>query len=111
MDLCCVRGTCVGCDFSDDAGLVCFLAQRAPERWKLPSSSRWAPDDIAMAKAVKAIWPEAETIHRGPGHLAVMDHSFRCLCYLPHKYAHILQPGKSISLEEIISGGTYDDSL
>lgn len=78
---------CEGCVFGDSRN-DCMLPQNAPCHWKIPTITRWTPEDVALAKALKAfgaIFLEKEksgaiTVHFNNGDLCEAPVlAFKCM--------------------------------
>ncbi len=50
----CTGRPCEGCIFENDSELTCAVRYNSPSVWEIPTLTRWTPEDVALAKALKA---------------------------------------------------------
>lgn len=94
----CDQIPCDQCPY--DNGSCCSLRGRDPALWDLPKPSRWSDADVQMAKAMKMYgYKSAERWKDGK--LIVRFSDVLC-CIFPRKFFVGLNPGESVSLDDII---------
>ena len=73
----------------------------APKYWDLTEPPRWTEQEVEMAKAIKVLFPCATAITKAPfGSVFVSGASLT----LSTEYFPSIQPGKNVTLDEIIGG-------
>ena len=73
----------------------------SPKYWDLSEPSRWTEQEVEMAKAIKVLFPCAIAITKAPfGSVFVSGASLT----LSTEYFPSIQPGQSVTLDEIIGG-------
>lgn len=73
----------------------------APKYWDLTEPPRWTEQEVEMAKAIKVLFPCAIAITKAPfGSVFVSGASLT----LSTEYFPSIQPGQSVTLDEIIGG-------
>ena len=93
----CTGRDCEHCRFMD--GPKCKLHR--PEDWDLSEKPRWTKQEVEMAKAIKVLFPCAIAITKAPfGSVFVSGASLT----LSTEYFPSIQPGQSVTLDEIIGG-------
>lgn len=84
------------------------LVNKCPDDWDLSESPRWTKNEIRMAKAIKAIWPEAEDIRARNGTTSAIEYRVCAgrvvLGVIYAGYFPTMRCGEDYSIDEIIGG-------
>ena len=93
----CTGRDCEQCRFLD--GMECKLHR--PNGWDLEEKPRWTEQEVEIAKAIKLLFPCAIAITKASfGSIFVSGTSLT----LSTEYFPSIQPGQSVTLDEIIGG-------
>lgn len=93
------KTACGDCPFLDDCG--CSLNANYPTYWSVPTITRWTPEDVSLAKALKGFG--AESIKRNPniGIYWIKENPYEA-GYLPNNSFTNLGYDEKISIDTII---------
>ena len=88
------------CDCIFAKGEKCTLLEEYPCDWYMPKVTRWTPEDVALAKALKAV---------GATHIYGDDYDFRAWSndekesgYLPKQSFQYIKFGEAVKIDDII---------
>ena len=91
---------CKGCPCSNEDG-TCKINRVTPCNWALSERTRWTEQEVERAKAIKLLFPCAIAITKASfGSIFVSGTSLT----LSTEYFPSIQPGQSVTLDEIIGG-------
>ena len=80
-----------------------------PKDWELTDAPRWTPEEVEKARAIKLLWPGAETIYiGGTGNVRVnVRRGERSSLIFEVALEHFpsLRAGEDVRIESIINGG------
>lgn len=103
-----------GCVFWSDGGAFGYcrlekaLDKTYPQAWDLSEPPRWTEQEIKMAKAIKALWPNAEDIRVRDGVIGEVEYRVCAGCVvfgvIYVGYFPTMQCGENYALDEIIGG-------
>ena len=103
----CDNSQCETCIFYADGGAtyVCRLRDFAPVGWNLSDPHRWTQEEVERAKAIKVLWPDAMTVRREGSALAIgwCGIATAGMVMVDGKMFPSIQPGETVTLEEIIN--------
>ncbi len=69
---------------------------------KIKRKSRWTAEDIADAKAVRRLWPDAWSVKPGREYMIIYNSACVDIGYLDKKIFPSIQPGESVDLDVIL---------
>ena len=79
-----------------------------PANWDLSEPPRWTEQEIKMAKAIKALWPDAEDIRARDGVTGEVEYRVCAGCMvfgvIYNGYFPTMKCGENYTLDEIIGG-------
>ena len=79
-----------------------------PNAWDLAEPPCWTENEIKMAKAIKALWPDAEDIRVREGVIGEVEYRVCAGCVvfgvIYVGYFPTMQCGENYALDEIIGG-------
>lgn len=91
---------CKGCPCSNEDG-TCKINRVTPCNWALSERTRWTEQEVEIAKAIKLLFPCAIAITKASfGSIFASGTSLT----LSTEYFPSIQPGQSVTLDEIIGG-------
>ena len=97
---------CAGCPVYRSPG-GCRLNTSAPNEWNL-SEPLWTEKEIKMAKAIKALWPDAEDIRVRESVIGEVEYRVCAGCVvfgvIYVGYFPTMKCGENYTLDEIIGG-------
>lgn len=99
---CASHDDCEGCHFHgsafcDQRGVLC------PDEWDLSEKPRFTRQEVERAKAIRLLYPEADSLNECDPHIKVLSNRF-VIATLDTALFPSLRPGESVKLEEIIGG-------
>lgn len=98
------NGNCADdCIFSKKGiGMVCGIAPK-PVWWTLPEKPRFTEQEVERAKAIKVLYPEADSLDECDPQIKVLNIKF-VIATLDTALFPSLRPGETVTLDEIIGG-------
>lgn len=98
---------CVECPLHRSSG-DCELSTITPRLWDLSESPRWTEQEIKTAKAIKALWPDAEDIRVRDSVIGEVEYRVCAGCVvfgvIYVGYFPTMKRGEDYTLDEIIGG-------
>ena len=98
---------CAGCPVYRSPG-GCRLRISDPNAWDLAEPPCWTENEIKMAKAIKALWPDAEDIRARDGVTGEVEYRVCAGCVvlgvIYAGYFPTMRCGEDYTLDEIIGG-------
>ena len=85
-------------NFVDDG--ICSIGDLCPDAWEVPKLNRWTPQDVALAKALKAVG--AEVIYKSSGKVSWRTHNIYDCGLLPDSAFKNMLASESIDIDDII---------
>lgn len=92
---------CNGCDCPFAIGdYICAIGGPSPNSWVVPKLTRWTPEDIALAKALKSVG--AKVIYNTLGSVYWRTDYVHTFGKLPNGAFESIKDSESLSIEDII---------
>lgn len=98
---CASHDDCEGCHFHHSA----FCDQRGalcPDEWDLSEKPRWTEQEVERAKAIRLLYPEADSLNECDPYIKVLSNKF-VIATLDTALFHSLHVCENVKLGEIIS--------
>ena len=88
------------CDCPFSIGDICRIGDSCPNAWDIPLVSRWTPEDVALAKALKAV--RVTEIYGSISHYRTWKDENMNTGYLPSAAFRNMDYQETVKIDDII---------